>query len=115
MEFDIDDTGKRIYVGSCDGVVKIYDITSGVLEDTLNVTSADDTRNNGVEKCTNAVNGVSYYQSDKGSLLALAVGSRQYNELDSDEDSEEGSGEKQRCPGFLQLQSLSNDELLQME
>jgi len=41
LEFDIDDTGKRIYVGSGDGVVKIYDITSGVLEDTLSVTSAD--------------------------------------------------------------------------
>jgi len=107
LEFDIDDTGKRIYVGSGDGVVKIYDITSGVLEDTLDVTSADDT-NDRVEKCTNAVNGVSYYQSDKhnGPLLALAVGSRQYNELDSDEDDEEGSREKQRCPGFLQLQSL---------
>ena len=41
MEFGIDDTGKRIYVGSGDETVKIYDITSGVLEDTLNVTSAD--------------------------------------------------------------------------
>ena len=111
LEFDIDDTGKRIYVGSCDGAVKIYDITSGVLEDTLDVTSADDTRNNRVEKCTNAVNGVSFHHCNTGesgkynvALLALAVGSRQYNELDSDED-EVGSGEKQRCPGFLQLQS----------
>ena len=113
LEFDIDDTGKRIYVGSGDGVVKIYDITSGVLDDTLDVTSADDTRNNGVEKCTNAVNGVSFHHCNTGesgkynvTLLSLAVGSRQYNELDSDEDNEVGCGEKQRCPGFLQLQSL---------
>jgi len=59
------------------------------------------------------VNGVSYHHSNTGEssksngpLLALAVGSRQYNELDSDENDEEGSREKQRCPGFLQLQSL---------
>ena len=37
LEFDLDGFGRRMFVssGSSDGVVKVYDVSSGTLEDTL--------------------------------------------------------------------------------
>lgn len=104
LEFDIDDTGTSLFVGtgSSEGVVKAYDVNSGALDDTLNVTGSGD---DGVVSRRDAVNGVSYFrQPTTGSgLLAVAVGSRRYDEQDSDDESE---CRAKPCPGLLQVYSL---------
>lgn len=105
LEFDLDSHGRRIFVGSgsSEGVVKIYDVNSGKLEDTLDVASR-----NG--ECKDAVNGVSYFDYSNGygkynDLLAVAVGSRQFYEEESDNE-DGGSSVFDRTPGFVQLHAL---------
>ena len=109
LEFDIDDCGKRIFVGCGSGVVKIYNVNSGMLEDTIDVCC---TANSNRKK--DAVNGVSYFNSDTAGngngLLAVAVGSRRYDDheldVDDNEDRWEGVRDTDKCPGFLQLYKL---------
>lgn len=102
LEFDIDTYGKKMFVGSgsSEGVVKIYDVNSGKLEDEVKV----------VSEGTNAVNGVSYIphpfgNNDEKGLLAVAVGSRHFYEEDSS-DNENESDVLSRNSGFLQLYEL---------
>lgn len=104
LEFDLDETGKRMFVGSgsSEGVVKIYDVTTGALDDTLDVAQ-------GV--CKDAVNGVSYYPHSNGSgkyngLLAVAIGSRRYDEPMTDDEDDDSARKLEQCPGSLQLYTL---------
>jgi len=93
--------------GSSEGVVKIYDVTSGALEETLDVAV------DGKMKKKDAVNGISYFPSQAGNspLLAVAVGCRQYNDQESDtSDGEDGSGAVRSTPGLLQLHSLNKSK-----
>ena len=89
LQFDIDPSGKQMFVASGGvgggGVVKIYDVESGRLTRTLSA------QNN----YGHAVNGVSYFDcSGKGvgdkftGLLAVAVGSRQFRDVPSDDEDE---------------------------
>ena len=105
LEFDLDEYGRRMFVGSgcSEGVVKIYDVTSGALEETLDV-AVDG------KKKKDAVNGISYFPSQAGNspLLAVAVGCRQYDDQESDtSDGEDGSGADKGTPGLLQLHILN--------
>ena len=91
------------------GMVKIYDVGSGRLERTLRV---DDSHGH-------AVNGVSYFPcpghfaGEKFSgLLAVAVGSRQFDDVPSDDDDDDdddttiaGMAIKER-PGSLRLYGI---------
>ena len=103
LEFDLDGSGKRMFVGSgsSEGLVKIYDVQSGALEGTLDVLGCCD------DTCRDAVNGVSYFGCSSGGkydcLLAVAVGSRHFDEQESDD---EVDVRVEQCPGFLQLYGL---------
>ena len=75
-------------VGSSDeGLVRIYDVTNGKLESTLNI--LDD--NDGV-RTRDAVNGLSYFPNNNEAggnydgLLVVAAGSRRFKEVHSDTD-----------------------------
>jgi WD40 repeat protein len=99
LEFDLDTNGNRMFVGSgsSEGVVKVYDVSTGKLHDELKV----------VDGGGNAVNGVSYIphpfgKNDGDGLLAVSVGSRHFYQEDlSDNESEREAVPKN--PGFLQL------------
>jgi hypothetical protein len=112
LQFDIDPFGKQMFVasggGGDSGMVKIYDVASGQLDRTLCVEN-----NNG-----HAVNGVSYLDcAGKGignkkftGLLAVAVGSRQFHDVpsdDDDDDSDIAMRVQKECPGSLQLYGIS--------
>jgi len=113
LQFDIDPFGKQMFVasggsGGDGGMVKIYDVESGRLDRTLCVEN-----NNG-----HAVNGVSYLdcsEKDIGNkkftgLLAVAVGSRQFHYVpsdDDDDDSDIAMRAQKECPGSLQLYGIS--------
>ena len=112
LGFNMDGCGKRMFVGSgsSEGVVKVHDASSGMLEDTLDVVRGDD------EQCNDAVNRVSYFHhsNNNGSgarkyigLLALAVSFQRFIEQES--EGEDGNGAtriSEQCPGFLQLRAL---------
>mmetsp|Transcript_12253 Transcript_12253/g.26468 ORF Transcript_12253/g.26468 Transcript_12253/m.26468 type:complete len:626 (+) Transcript_12253:145-2022(+) len=116
LEFDFDGSGERMFVGSGskEGVVKVYDVRSGKLEDDLDVVMDK----GDVPRCKDAVNGVSYFplHSNNGSgggryngILAVAVGCRRFEEQESDDDDDESSvaaGKVESCPGFIQLHAL---------
>lgn len=99
LEFDLDTNGNRLFVGSgnSEGVVKVYDVSSGKLHDEIKV----------VDGGCDAVNGVSYIphpfgKNDGDGLLAVSVGSRQFFQ----EDLSDNEGEREAVPrnsGFLQL------------
>ena len=107
LEFDLDECGKRMFVGcgSSEGEVKVYNVGSGTLEDTVDIG----------QRCSNdAVNGVSYFahhsnnpvgfgQGKYSCVLAVAVGSRHFCEPDDESDVE---SEFEQCPGFLQFHAL---------
>ena len=111
LQFDIDPFGKQMFVASggvSGGLVKIFDVDSGRLERTLSV---DNTNGH-------AVNGVSYIDySGKGivgdtkltGLLAVAVGSRQFHDMPSDDedDSDIAVTVYKECHGSLQLYGIS--------
>jgi WD40 repeat protein len=91
LEFDLDDTGKHLYVGGRDKCVRIYDVASGNLEHTID--GLDD-----------AANGVSFckHSSTQNSYLAVATGSRRFpSEEDFDNDAVPQASEQP--PGFLSL------------
>jgi WD40 repeat protein len=102
LEFDLDTKGKRLFVGSgsSEGVVKVYDASTGKLDDELKV----------VCEGSDAINGVSYTPNPFGNndgegLLAIAVGSRHFYEEDLS-DNEIEIDNVSRNPGFLQLHGL---------
>jgi len=102
LEFDLDTNGNRMFVGSgsSEGMVKIYDVNTGKLDDEFKV----------VDGGGDAVNGVSFIphpfgMNDGDGLLAVAVGSRHFYEEDlSDNESERE--DVPRNPGFLQLYEI---------
>ena len=82
------------------GVVKVYDVNTGKLEDEIKV----------VDGGGDAVNGVSFIphpfgKNDGDGLLAVAVGSRHFHEEDLS-DNETESESIGRNPGFLQLYEI---------
>ncbi|KAL3802307.1 hypothetical protein ACHAW5_000029 [Stephanodiscus triporus] len=123
LEFELDDVGRRMFVGSNDeGLVRVYDVSSGRLEGILNV--IDDNGATGVGAIKkDAVNGLSYFCNVSGGgaggkydgLLAVAVGSRRYDNVQSDDDDydyDDGRVDRvrrlrERPPGCLQLHGLN--------
>ena len=107
LGFNMDGYGKKMFggSGSSEGVVKVHDASSGMLEDTLDAVQSGD------EQCKDAMNGVSYFhhQNNNGSsackyigLLALAVNFRQFCEQESeDKDSNGATRISEQCPGSL--------------
>lgn len=93
LEFDLDDTGERLFVGGRDKCVRIYDVSSGDLKHTID--GLDDAAN-GVSFCSHA--------SAKTSYLAVATGSRRFpSEEDLDSDNESVHPASEQPPGFLSL------------
>ena len=104
LEFDLDSNGSRMFVGSGsnEGVVKIYDVNTGKLDDEFKA----------VDGGGDAVNGVSFIphpfgKNDGDGILAVAVGSRHFHEEDlSDNESERKA--IPRDPGFLKLYEIKS-------
>lgn len=95
LEFDVNETGQRLYVGGQDRCVRIYDVASGKLIERI-------------EGLHDAVNGVSFsfHSETKGSFLAIASGSRHFpSEFDFDQNRISPSPEEQ-APGRLSLYRL---------
>ena len=127
LEFELDDEGRRMFVGSNDeGMVRIYDVSSGRLEGALDVFDnaaggVGGGRGGGTRKKRDAVNGLSYFRGGAGGrydgLLAVAVGSRRFGDLPSDDDDDDDDdngrvGEGRRAveelpPGCLQLHGMN--------
>ena len=127
LEFELDDVGRRMFVGSNDeGLVRVYDVSSGRLEGILDVIDDNGVAGDGggaMKK--DAVNGLSYFCNGSGrggggaggkygGLLAVAVGSRRYDNLSDDDnyDYDDGGVDRVRrvreCPpGCLQLHGLN--------
>jgi hypothetical protein len=129
LEFELDDVGRRMFVGSNDeGLVRIYDVSSGKLEGTLDayaddaiVSDAGD-GGGGVIGKRDAVNGLSYFPNVYGGgetgracegLLAVAIGSRRFGDVHSDVDDDDIcriDGRRRvevRPPGRLQLHGMN--------
>ncbi|KAL7494917.1 hypothetical protein ACHAWT_004544 [Skeletonema menzelii] len=106
LEFDLDTNGDRLFVGSgsSEGVVKVYDVNSGKLNDEFKV----------VDGGGDAVNGVSFIphpfgKNDGDGLLAVAVGSRHFHEEElSDNESETKTIPREQ--GFLQLYEIKQKQ-----
>ena len=93
LEFDLDESGHRLFAGSQDGSVKIYDTQSGSLLQSIN--GLDD-----------AVNGVSFLRNEsQEDILALTVGARRFNECY--EDIPTNQRQRDKIPGSLQLHRLT--------
>ena len=83
LEFELDEYGQRLFVGSSDeGLVRIYDVMSEKLEGTRNIFN-DNLSGGG--NC-----GLSYFPNNNSGkhdgLLVVAVGSRCFEEVHSDTD-----------------------------
>jgi hypothetical protein len=129
LEFELDDVGRRMFVGSNDeGLVRIYDVSSGKLEGILDVFDnavggVGGGGRGGTRKTRDAVNGLSYFRGGAGGrydgLLAIAVGSRRFGDLQSDDDDDDdddddsghvGGGRRaveELPPGCLQLHGMN--------
>lgn len=112
LGFDLDSTGNRIFVGCGDreSLVKIYDVRNGQINYELELFDSCD-------KKKHAVNGVSYFESPhllgNNGLLAVAVGSRHFNDPVHDEADETYLQEETLCPnhcipGYLRLYLCHN-------
>ena len=97
LEFDIDPTGRTLYVGGQDHCVRIYDIKSGQCTDMI--TDLDD-----------AANGVSISNTTNGrSVLAVATGSRRFPSVDDDDDDDDDHHQVLvNPPGYLRLYDCTN-------
>lgn len=108
LEFDLDANGERLFAGSGEGAVRIYDARSGTHEGTLDVVGE------GSDGAGCAANGVSYFPHGDASgagrrrgLLAVAVGSRMFDDVKLDDGGGDGAaGRVEPSPGFLQLHEL---------
>lgn len=69
LQFDIDDETNRLFVGSQDKCVKIYDTSSRALLTTISGLS-------------DSANGVSYFNK----MLAVSLGARKFNNLQEEDD-----------------------------
>ena len=134
LEFDLDSSGNKIFVGSGskEGLVKIYDVRNGALEDDLDMMEED-----GNLAHRDAVNGVSYFETPNingvDGLLAVAIGSRHFddpenicsNDSDADDSGGDGRGTplednnsdflsqhgNQKVPGYLRLYAMANEKV----
>jgi WD40 repeat protein len=99
LEFDLDKSGRRLFAPSQDGSVKIYDIQSGSLLESID--GFDD-----------AVNGVSFLrnESQQEDILALTVGARRFNECYEDIPTDQRQNDE--LPGSLQLHRLTQSQNL---
>ena len=101
LEFDLNEEGTRLYAGSQDGTIKIYDTQKGTLLQTI-------------DGFNDAVNGVSYKKDGNGrEYIATADGARRFSEifsLDEDQGVEDMGTEHDkhwsRAPGSLSLFQL---------
>ena len=102
IEFDMD--ADTLYVGSTDGSVRLYDLSSGKCTGHVAVTSGNAEANANVnrqDKVVVAVNGVSHARLPNGdAYLAVATGSRQ---LPSEDDLEQGTISSESSAGHLYL------------
>jgi len=89
LEFDFDSDGKRMFVGSQDCSVKVYDTWTGKLVDSI-------------EGFDDAVNGVSFSSQNDRTLLAVASGARRFPSVDEIEDADVGANP----PGSLSVYSI---------
>ena len=91
LEFDFDAHGRRLFIGGHDRCVRIYDVPSGKLLETLR----------GLE---DVANGISYTSSGgvNSGLLAVAVGARRFPEY-SDDENEGVDSVVTNVPGSIQL------------
>ncbi len=92
LEFDIDPTGRTMYVGGQDHCLRIYDIKSG--QCTNMITDLDD-----------AANGVSIANANGRSVLAVATGSRRFPSVDDDDPQV-----LVNPPGYLRLYECTNSK-----
>ncbi len=95
LGFDLNDNGTRLYAGSQDKTIKIYDAQKGNLLKSID--GFDD-----------AVNGVSYKRNGEGKeYIAASDGARRFNDdysLEEEDDAEQGKKENINCiPGSLSL------------
>jgi len=110
LQFDMDTHGKRLFVPGIDKSVKIYDITSGKLTDTIDC--FDDVVNGVSFMTTNQFKGDSIDNFAKDGLLAVSTGARRFNH--SYDVNEYGGNltndaiESQQTPGSLEIYSLEN-------
>ena len=118
-----------MFVGSNDeGLIRIYDVSSGKLECTLDANADDAMRTDagdgggGMTGRRDAVNGLSYFPNvyggggiggRYGGLLAVAIGSRRFGDVHSDVDDDDIcriDGRRRvevRPPGRLQLHGMN--------
>lgn len=90
--FDLNEDGSKVFVGtgSSEGVVKVYDVSNSAPESEINIRSG---------LSNDAINGVSFKNVGFSRILAVAAGSRHY-----DDHSDEGCEELlPQSPGSLQL------------
>ncbi len=96
LEFDFDNTGRRMFVASKDNCVKVYETVTGKLLDTIG--GFHDT-----------ANGVSYTEINGKDLLSIACGARRFDE-NFGEDLERNQGEEVEDPlnppGSLSLYAI---------
>ena len=87
LEFDFDEHGERLFVGCKNGCVKVYDVQSGKMTDSI-------------EGFDDAVSGVSFYPTSawgmkdatSSGLLAVGVGARRFDAvLEDTSDGDENS------------------------
>ena len=101
LEFDLTESGDKLFVGGQDRSARIYDVKSSQLESQID----------GLE---DTVNGVSFKVLGRQAFLAVATGSRHFpTEDDLDRDVLQSSAKTEE-PGYLRLYSMhqpSNDSL----
>ena len=95
MEFDLDDAGERMYVGGRDKCIRIYNVASGKLQQTI--AGLDDAAN-GVSVCNSSAS------SSRG-YLAVATGARRFPTED-DFDNDVVKRTSDQPPGHLHLYRL---------
>lgn len=127
LEFELDEFEQRLFVGSSDeGLVRIYDVTSGRLEGTLKIFNDNPSGGGICARTKDAVNGLSYFPNNNGGkhdgLLVVAVGSRRFEEVhsDTDDDNDEtynsfsvgaNSLRGERETGCLQLHGMTKSNI----
>ena len=93
LEFDLDETGRRIFVGGRDQCVRIYDVQSSKLIGSI-------------QNLDDASNGVSHAKLLQTDKLAVATGARRFPEQNEIDESDDSCQKCEPAPGFLRLYNL---------
>ena len=109
LQFDVDRSGRRIYIGGLDARVRCYDTSTGKLEGILGEeedgsSSIFDQAVNGVSLCNTGADGS---QQETSNRLVAATGERQFP---SEHDLDQDAVECQNVPGKLHLLQLQEHE-----